>query len=200
MVVLGFLVSITYAAPASNIPLWIKNNAGWWADDQISDNDYLSGIQYLVTNGIIKIPIKEVIATHSTISDSERAHGFVIRTTGAGGPYYSFSRIVEVGSYSALANVELQLESVPSKDKAEFYKEIEHVLSGQEPNRIDIHLDIITPNGVVLETISYYGCKITNHWVYVNDNKDQYRFTKTDGPEVREVTNFKCIGYEATFP
>lgn len=119
---MGFLVSITYAAPASNIPLWIKNNAGWWADDQISDNDYLSGIQYLVANGIIKIPVKEVIATHSTISDSERAHGFVVHIKGK--PYYSFSKIVEIGSFSELANVELQLESVPSKDKADFYKEV----------------------------------------------------------------------------
>ena len=26
------------------IPVWIKNNAGWWADDKISDSDFLFGI------------------------------------------------------------------------------------------------------------------------------------------------------------
>jgi len=37
------------------IPGWIKNNAGWWADGQITDTDFVSGIQWLITNGIIKI-------------------------------------------------------------------------------------------------------------------------------------------------
>jgi len=37
------------------IPDWIKNNAGWWATDQIDDSAFLKGIQYLVQNGIIII-------------------------------------------------------------------------------------------------------------------------------------------------
>jgi len=37
------------------IPHWIKNNAGWWADDQITDTAFVSGIQYLVKVGIIKV-------------------------------------------------------------------------------------------------------------------------------------------------
>jgi len=36
------------------IPSWIKNNAGWWADDNISDSDFLYGIKFLVENNIIK--------------------------------------------------------------------------------------------------------------------------------------------------
>ena len=36
------------------IPSWIKNNAGWWTDDKISDSDFLYGIKYLVENNIIK--------------------------------------------------------------------------------------------------------------------------------------------------
>jgi|SRR5579864_142116 len=36
------------------IPSWIKNNAGWWAAGQISDNDFVKGIQWLISNGIIK--------------------------------------------------------------------------------------------------------------------------------------------------
>ncbi|MGB6462733.1 MAG: carboxypeptidase-like regulatory domain-containing protein [Nitrosotalea sp.] len=39
------------------IPQWIKNNAGWWASGQIGDSDFVKGIQYMVENGIIKIPI-----------------------------------------------------------------------------------------------------------------------------------------------
>ena len=31
----------------NTIPYWIKNNAKWWSDDKISDNDFLSGIEYI---------------------------------------------------------------------------------------------------------------------------------------------------------
>ena len=38
------------------IPAWIKNNAGWWAGGQIDDDSFVSGIQYLIKEGIMKIP------------------------------------------------------------------------------------------------------------------------------------------------
>jgi hypothetical protein len=38
------------------IPPWIKNNAGWWHDGKISDDDFVKGIQYLIQNGIMKVP------------------------------------------------------------------------------------------------------------------------------------------------
>ena len=37
------------------IPSWVKNNAGWWADNLITDTDFVSGIQYLITNGILSV-------------------------------------------------------------------------------------------------------------------------------------------------
>ena len=41
------------------IPDWIKNTAGWWAEDQIDDGSFVSGIQWLISNGIISIPPTE---------------------------------------------------------------------------------------------------------------------------------------------
>jgi len=38
------------------IPSWIKNNAEWWAADQIDDNSFVQGIQYLIKENILKIP------------------------------------------------------------------------------------------------------------------------------------------------
>ena len=40
---------------ADNIPNWVKNNAGWWATDQISENEFLNAIEFLINNGIINI-------------------------------------------------------------------------------------------------------------------------------------------------
>jgi len=38
-----------------NVPDWVRNNAGWWADGQISEDDFVNGIKYLVEQGIIKV-------------------------------------------------------------------------------------------------------------------------------------------------
>ena len=43
----------------SKIPDWIKNNAGWWADGQIDDNSFVEGIQFLIKEGFMNIPITE---------------------------------------------------------------------------------------------------------------------------------------------
>ena len=43
------------SSSSQKIPEWIKNNAGWWADGQIDDNTFVSGIQHLVKVGIIKV-------------------------------------------------------------------------------------------------------------------------------------------------
>ena len=38
-----------------SIPYWIKNNAGWWSENKISDDDFIAGIEYLVENNIIRV-------------------------------------------------------------------------------------------------------------------------------------------------
>ena len=35
------------------IPEWVKNNAGWWADGQIPDSAFVQGIQFLIKEGVI---------------------------------------------------------------------------------------------------------------------------------------------------
>jgi len=43
------------SAQDAQIPNWIKNVADWWADDQISENEFVTGIEYLINNNIISI-------------------------------------------------------------------------------------------------------------------------------------------------
>ncbi|MFB5619425.1 MAG: peptidase, partial [Candidatus Nitrosomaritimum aestuariumsis] len=40
---------------SNEIPSWIKNNAGWWADGQIDDDSFVQGLQFLIKEGIMKI-------------------------------------------------------------------------------------------------------------------------------------------------
>jgi len=37
------------------IPSWIKNNAEWWSLGEISEDDFLKSVEYLIQNGIIQI-------------------------------------------------------------------------------------------------------------------------------------------------
>ncbi len=38
-----------------SLPQWIKNNAKWWSEGLISDQEYVQSIEYLINQGIIKI-------------------------------------------------------------------------------------------------------------------------------------------------
>ena len=50
------LTSMVGSVDATNVPDWVKNNAGWWAEGQIDDTAFVSGVQYMVENGIINVP------------------------------------------------------------------------------------------------------------------------------------------------
>jgi len=47
----------TPAESETSIPSWIKNNAGWWADGMIPDDAFVSGLQWLISIGIMKISL-----------------------------------------------------------------------------------------------------------------------------------------------
>ncbi len=39
------------------IPTWIKNLAKLWSEGSAGDSDFIKGLQYMIQNGIIKIPL-----------------------------------------------------------------------------------------------------------------------------------------------
>jgi hypothetical protein len=52
---------------SQSIPMWVKNNAGWWSEQQIDDQDFVAGIQYMINHGIITIPSTETVNSETTI-------------------------------------------------------------------------------------------------------------------------------------
>ncbi len=42
-----------------SVPSWIKQNAGWWSEGQIDDNSFLTGIEYLIKQKVIKLDMPE---------------------------------------------------------------------------------------------------------------------------------------------
>ena len=51
----SLIISQSFAQDSDTIPSWIKNNAGWWAEDQIDDYTFAQGIGFLIKNKIIQI-------------------------------------------------------------------------------------------------------------------------------------------------
>ena len=52
-------LTINIGQAQTSIPDWIKNNAGWWADGQIDDSSFVSGLQWLISNNVMTIPPTE---------------------------------------------------------------------------------------------------------------------------------------------
>ena len=44
------LIPNSLAQEEVQLPDWIKNVAGWWSNDMISENEFLNAIEYLVNN------------------------------------------------------------------------------------------------------------------------------------------------------
>jgi len=49
------LPASTSEISGQKVPVWIKNNAWYWAEGLITEDDFVSGIKYLVEQGIIKV-------------------------------------------------------------------------------------------------------------------------------------------------
>lgn len=56
------LAPVAHSAYAEAVPAWIKNNAGWWADGTISENEFIQGIQFLIKEKVIVVPPTKVTA------------------------------------------------------------------------------------------------------------------------------------------
>jgi len=214
VITLGIILfSVTAYAQSSAIPDWVKNNAKWWSEGQIGESDYISSLQYLINQGIIKIPIKQVVATDTAISDEIRAHSLVVRILFPGESEYqtfhSFSMIVEVGdtvSSPGKGTPELFLVSIPSLDKKPLYEIVGKTLrSGgavttMQALETNFAIDVIAKDGSLIETVEYRKCKVADYYIYVDQWKDRYRFSNVDGPEIREVTDLVCTGYDVIVP
>ena len=210
-----FLFSFSAFAQNSAIPDWVKNNAKWWSEGQIGESDYISSLQYLISQGIIKIPITEVTATKVSLSDSERAQSIVVfiegQIFGVGETYYTFSefrhlsssiRTTSVGTFDVQAGTPLfYLMGLPSKDKATLYRLVDEFVSGvKPPTTYNVQVDILAGDGTIIHTWDYAKCDITDYVTFLDSDKDTYRFSDTDEAEIREFLLWQCAGFHLIVP
>lgn len=220
------MFTLTANADTSVIPQWIKNNAKWWSEGTISDADFLKGIQYMMQQGILQVPISQVTATGNAPSDDDRVTSIVVHfdniqnnPPGVGQEITinSFQRLVgfaqtvqnfRVASHVSNIGSQFQLVDLPSKDKAQFYQLVSasiQILGTNNNNDetsplFDTKIDLMTGDGTLLYTLEYDQCQVNAYWVYDDSNKQDYRMASEDQSEYREVTNFICQGYHLDLP
>jgi len=69
VMIAAFPLAVT--AQSDAIPSWIKNTAGWWANDQISETEFVNSIEYLIDSGIIQV------SSQQGVDVSELTIGFI---------------------------------------------------------------------------------------------------------------------------
>jgi len=66
---IGIAPALPFVDAKTMLPDWIQNNAKWYGEGKISEDDYIAGLQWLIKEGIIQVPnnqlIKEVIEPFS---------------------------------------------------------------------------------------------------------------------------------------
>jgi len=215
--VVGF--SFTASAVDSSVPEWIKNNAKWWSEGTISESEYVTSLEYLITEGIIQIPIPitEVTAAQSLLTDSERAQYFVVHF--ADGliekpitieTFYKFEATSSQNQRSELYlhpiylfddKPTFLLESMPSPDKQDMYIGINNWMErGSSLTPFDISIDVMSGDGRVIQTWHYLDCVPTGYGTFLQDVTFIHQFVDSSKSEIRERVTFTCAGIDLEVP
>ena len=219
--ILLFCVSVISLSTvdASSIPDWVKNNAKWWAEGSITEADYISSLQYLINQGIlsIPIPITEVIAASTSLSDDERAQSIVVRFSNGPmpteRPFTTFSSFQSVSPRDDILHRSVYvfgdkpqfiLESLPSIDKIDLYRAIDQVYfakgGASTITRFDVAIDILAGDGSLIQTWQYNKCQVFGYGTFLTDLTNFIPFSGQEGSEFRDKIVFECAGVRLQVP
>jgi len=216
-------LSIGDSVQSSIVPEWIKNNAKWWSEGSISEADYITSLEYLISNGIINIPIPfaEVAAAQTQLSEEERAQYFSVTFHDGliDRPFTvdTFSKF-EATSSNAISSDEtlslsalpiytfkdtpaFLLEGLPSADKQLMYEGIDRWMRGStNVTPFDVDVDVVAGDGSVIVTWEFRNCQPVAFGTYLQDLIFFYQFVDQDRPEIRDRALFDCTGVHLVIP
>jgi len=198
---------------------WVKNNAKWWAEGNISESDYISSLQYLINQGIlsIPIPITQVLAASSLVSDEDRAQSIVVRFSDgplpSEVPFTTFSlfqpitqreKILHENTYVFGDKPQFILQSLPSKDKVALYAAIDREYFAKAGSttisRFDVAIDILAGDGSLIQTWQYNKCQIFGYGTFLQEVRNFYPFSGEFQSEFRDKIVVECSGVRLQVP
>jgi|GEM_PF-1386188 len=87
------------------------------------------------------------------------------------------------------------LESLPGKDKIEFYKWMSrYVNPGKQPDPIDVGIEILDGDGNLLQTWIYRDCVVKSYQVFLEDNILMIKYHERWQSEIKDRVMFGCNG------
>jgi len=216
---LAAISTIGVYAETSTIPDWVKNNAKWWSEGQIAESDYISALQFLINQEIIKIPITEVTAAKVSLSDSERAQSIVVQIEGednigiedVGETFYTFSEfrhlstnvntslgIIDVDDYKIM----FYLMGLPSKDKSSIYQFVvsDFINSSGLSERFNVKVDILAGDATIIQTWDYKKCNLIDYVTFLDSDKSTYKFGENEEAEIKEFLLWECMDIQYSAP
>ena len=202
----------------TKIPSWVKSNAGWWADGTISESDFLMGIEYMVTDGILVVPPTAASQEQSdsvpswvksnagwwadgTISDSDFIDGI--------------QYLVEYGLISIsetpqpVVELSLKPQNIDDPVLAEFESKLEECSKiTTSYKRIDCEKPIkkaMTLHSYKTQAEKFDVGPITYYWFGVGSEGNEFEITPTGQPilsirMLAENTSSEIIGLNCTSP
>jgi hypothetical protein len=129
----------------------------------------------------------------------------------SGQTYQTFSSFTPMGAQTSLPlpipsnsisgqSKGFSLESLPSKDKEQFYQYVVDKLNNKrQVQPVDISVDLVTGDGTILQTWKYPRCDVTNYSTYRQEISAIWKFTQSNEPEIRDKTFFACTGLKVNF-
>ncbi len=198
------------SAQSSDVPDWVKNNAKWWAEGKISDQEYLDAVKFLVDNQIIKVQTFSPLLAESEngfVSTNENVLEAILVQFYRG----EFSEKLIIDTFSRFNSgndltllTELRdlgyesyflLESLPSKDKADFYKIVsKYINTGKKPQRFDVKISGIMTDGSTIISSNHIKCQVAQYSISYQVLTTLYQFTNEKQGEIRDRILFYCGG------
>jgi len=198
------------SAQSSDVPDWVKNNAKWWAEGKISEQEFINSIQFLIEQGIINVGLSTIFQPHPFTSnipqDDDRVQWYVVKLSG--GDLRDTHTFYTVGKFEPgedplfLKSLRLKgfttyflLESLPNKELTKVYEIVSHVINpGRVPQLFDVTIISFTGDGTPVVSSKYNKCNILEYTPYLQDFVFVYQLKEEFESEIRDRVVFKCGG------
>ena len=140
----------------NTIPYWIKNTAGWWSKNKVSDVEFISGIEYLINNKIMNI-----VAQNSSENSLNAIPSWVKNSAG----WWSNNEISDAEFISGIKYlIENNIIKVSTQTDSELLqKDLERKAWNFERYLIDIQTDMKKQNRYI-ENINPSEYVIIKYW------------------------------------
>ena len=139
-----------------DVPEWIKNSAGWWSEDKISDIEFIASLQFLIQNNIIMIEHVQMIENNSTVlpawiknNAGWWAMGEITEQEFLSGIYYMIENGIIVIEFPEKKEITKEEQLVLDRNLWEFERYLDRIITTIENDKR--YIEFPNPSGDVIK-------------------------------------------------